>query len=188
LIRRILFELMYWIGRTPWDTGVTPPEVVNFVANHKPARAIDLGCGTGTNALYLAEHGWQVVGADFSRGAIRTARRKIRDSDLPIEFHQTDVTRLEGIQGPFDLALDIGCFHSLPVDRRQDYATRVGQLAAPNGYYLLYAWLPGDDPSSSNPSQEQVKSLFGPTFELLAIELGSEGSRHSAWYTFKKRA
>jgi SAM-dependent methyltransferase len=178
---------MYWFGRTPWDTGITPPEVVSYVADHQPGRAIDLGCGTGTNAIYLAERGWQVLGVDFSQRAIRTARRKNRGSDLPIEFLQTDVTRLEGVRGPFNLALDIGCFHSLPLDRRRSYAHRLGQLVAAEGHYLLYAWLPGDDPTSSNPSQEEIKSLFGSNFESINIDLGFEGSRQSAWYTFKKK-
>src|SRR5881296_1344749 len=48
--------------RPPWDTGITPPEVERFVASHAPGRAIDLGCGTGTNAVYLARHGWSAVG------------------------------------------------------------------------------------------------------------------------------
>ena len=182
-----MFEAMYWLGMTPWDTGITPPEVVSFIANHGPGRAIDLGCGTGTNAIYLAEHGWQVVGVDFSRGAIRTARRKTRNNELPIEFHQTDVTQLEGIQGLFDLALDIGCFHSLPAERRQAYADRLGELVASKGSFLLYAWLPGQDPDSSNPSQEEIKSLFGSHFELVKVDIGTEGSRQSAWYQFKKK-
>jgi cyclopropane fatty-acyl-phospholipid synthase-like methyltransferase len=183
-----LFELKYWFGDTPWDTGITPPEVVDFVAAYPPGRAIDLGCGTGTNAIYLAENGWRVVGADFSKEAIRTAHRKTRKGDLPVEFHQTDVTRLEGIQGPFDLALDIGCFHSLPVERRQAYAQRLGELVGPGGHYLLYAWLPGQDPDSSHPSQEQVKSLFGPHFQPINIQIGSEGKRQSAWYHFQKKS
>lgn len=188
MIRRLLFELMYWIRRTPWDTGVTPPEVVGFVAERSPGTAIDLGCGTGTNALYLAERGWRVVGVDFSNWAVRAARRKAQSGGYQAEFRQDDVTRLEGIQGPFDLALDIGCFHSLPVDRRKAYADRLGELVAPGGTYLLYSWLPRDDDSgSSTPSQKEVASLFGAHFEPLAIEIGSERSRKSAWYTFKKK-
>lgn len=182
-----MFEVMYWFGLTPWDTGITPPEVVAFVESQTPGRAIDLGCGTGTNAIYLAEHGWQAVGADFSRGAVRSARRKAQKLGLPIEFHRTDVTRLDGIQGSFDLALDIGCFHSLPVERRPAYAKRVGELVSPDGHYLLYAWLPGEDSDSSKPSQEDVNSLFGSDFEAIKVEIGSEGNHKSAWYNFQKK-
>lgn len=180
---------MYWFRRTPWDTGITPPEVVQYVRQRPPGRAIDLGCGTGTNALYLAKHGWEVVGVDFSKQAINAARRKSRSSQMTVEFRQADVTRLEGIQGPFDLVLDIGCFHSLPVDRRRPYARRVTQLVAPGGTYLLYAWLPSEgDPANSHPSQDEVKSLLGPQLEAVEVVVGTEGWRSSAWYTFTKRA
>ncbi|MFQ6101503.1 MAG: class I SAM-dependent methyltransferase [Anaerolineae bacterium] len=59
-----LFDLQYLLGRSPWDTGVTPPEVVELIASgdFPPGRALDLGCGTGTNGITLARHGWEVVG------------------------------------------------------------------------------------------------------------------------------
>jgi SAM-dependent methyltransferase len=188
MIRRFLFELMYWFRRTPWDTGITPPEVVAFVDQRPPGRAIDLGCGTGTNAMYLAKLGWEVVGVDFSTRAIGAAQRKAQSSGLAVEYQQADVTRLEGIAGPFDLALDIGCFHSLPADRREQYAQRLGELIAPGGTFLLYAWLPAvGDSGSSHPSQEEITSLFGPQFEAADVRQGSEGHRSSAWYTFTQK-
>lgn len=187
LIRRWLFELMYWFRRTPWDTGITPPEVVEWVDQHPPGRAIDLGCGTGTNALYLAHHGWQVVGVDFSTRAIKSAHRKAGETTLSVEFKQADVARLEGIEGPFDLALDIGCFHSLPVEKRAGYADRLSQLVRPEGAYLLYAWLPPkDNPDDSKPSQAEIERLFGAHFKIVNVDLGTEGDRQSAWYTLIK--
>src|SRR5438094_9137973 len=98
--------------RPPWDTGITPPEVERFVASHAPGRAIDLGCGTGTNAVYLARHGWSAVGVDFAGRAIAKARRRARDAGVSCTFFGGDVAALE-VLGPCDLALDIGWLYSM---------------------------------------------------------------------------
>ncbi|MCK7512216.1 MAG: methyltransferase domain-containing protein [Desulfobacterales bacterium] len=68
------FEWRYWRGNTPWDTNITPPEVMEFIAETPPGRALDLGCGTGTNAIALARHGWQATGVDFAPKAVHKAR------------------------------------------------------------------------------------------------------------------
>ena len=77
--QRRLYERRYRRGTAPWDTGVTPPEVVELIeGDHPPTgRALDLGCGTGTNVAYLAAHGFEVVGIDFSRPAIERARARL---------------------------------------------------------------------------------------------------------------
>jgi len=88
------FNLLYLLSRTPWDTGTTPPEVAALVEEGglSPGRALDLGCGTGTNCIYLACHGWETVGVDFSAIAIRRARRKARRAGVNCRFHRADVT------------------------------------------------------------------------------------------------
>jgi len=100
------FDLQYLLGRVPWDTGVTPPEVVAVIerGDLAPGRALDLGCGTGTNCIYLARHGWQAVGVDFSVLAIRRARRKARRAGLDCRFYRADVTDLGFLDDPFALA------------------------------------------------------------------------------------
>src|SRR3989475_7641797 len=140
--------------RPPWDTGITPPELERFVATHPPGRAIDLGCGTGTNAVYLANHGWSAVGVDFAARAIAKARRRVRKAGVAslCSFHVGDVTRLDFLAGSFDLALDIGCLHSLPVAERAAYAAGVGRLVRSGGAVLLYAFAPGGRPGVPGPA------------------------------------
>ena len=120
--RRLFFQLAYLTGVKPWDSGVPPPELVELIEGPQalePGRAIDLGSGTGTNCKYMLEHGWDVTGIDYVPRAIRAAKRKAPGAKLLVG----DVTRLSeiGIDGPFDLLLDLGCFHSIPDDRRQAY-------------------------------------------------------------------
>src|SRR5206468_2578655 len=83
-------------------------------------RALDLGCGTGTNVRYLAEHGWEATGVDAVPAAIDRATAKL--GGVPkARVLLGDVTDLErlGLAGPFDLVLDIGCFHSIERRRRR---------------------------------------------------------------------
>ena len=112
------YQWRYMRGKTPWDTQITPPEVMEFIAATPPGRALDLGCGTGTNAATLTRHGWKVTGVDFVEQAILTARRKAKRAGLQIDFYTMDVTQLDMLTGPFDYLLDIGCLISLPTASR----------------------------------------------------------------------
>ncbi|MBN1485964.1 MAG: class I SAM-dependent methyltransferase [Chloroflexia bacterium] len=178
-------DLHYLLDRTPWDTGITPPEVVEWVesAPPDPGQALDLGCGTGTNSLYLARHGWQVVGVDISRLAICRARRKAKRAGAgrKVRFYRADVSRLDFLPGPFDLALDIGCLHSIPPGRRDAYAAGLARLVRPGGHYLLYAFTPRS--SGLGVSPRGVRRLFGPSFGVERQEGGTDPTGpSSAWY------
>jgi 2-polyprenyl-3-methyl-5-hydroxy-6-metoxy-1,4-benzoquinol methylase len=136
LRRRLRFELRYWTGRPPWDSGVTPPEVMDFLARTSPGRAIDFGCGTGTNAITLAQHGWQVTGIDFSWRALLAARRKARGAGVAVSFLRRDVSRLDDLAGPFDFALDLGC-STLEPPQQDRYAATVRRCSGAR--FLMYS-------------------------------------------------
>lgn len=184
------FDLRYLLDRVPWDTGVTPPEVVELVEEQQlpPGRAIDLGCGTGTNSIYLAQHGWDVVGVDFAWLAIWQARWKAWRAGVDVAFHRADVTELDFLTGPFDFALDIGCLHSVPRDRREPYAQGIIRMVRPGGRYMLYAFTPHPGRSAPGVSPEQVRQLFGPAFVVTRQEGGEDPTGpSSAWYWLRKQ-
>ena len=84
MLWRLSYAVAYRTGRTPWDTGITPPEVVELVDGPSalpPGRALDLGCGTGTNVRYLAVHGWDVVGVEADVRAFDAARERTEELD-----------------------------------------------------------------------------------------------------------
>lgn len=190
-LRRWLFDLMYLRGRTPWDTGVTPPEVVALIEGGgvPPGRALDVGCGTGTNSIYLARHGWEVVGVDLSAVAVRRARRKARRAGVGCRFYRADVTDLSFLSGPFDLALDIGCLHGVPQKGWERYAEGLARLVRPGGLYMLYAFAPRPDrPIPRGIAPEEVRRLFTPAFSIERREGGEDPSGPpSAWYWMRRR-
>jgi cyclopropane fatty-acyl-phospholipid synthase-like methyltransferase len=184
------FDLRYLLGQPPWDMEVTPPEVVELIEGEglPPGRALDLGCGTGTNCIYLARHGWEVGGVDFSVLAICRARRKARRAGVDCQFYRGDMTDLAFLTDPFDLALDIGCLHSLPPEDWERYAAGVARLVRPGGLYLLYAFTPRPDHSATRGvAPEEVCSLFAPAFAVEREERGEDptGPR-SAWYWLRR--
>lgn len=185
MLRSIFFSLWYLLRKPPWDTGVSPPELLAHIANHPPGRALDLGCGTGTNAITLAKHGWQVTAVDFALPAIRSARAKARRAGVQVDFRAADVTRLEDVHGPFDLVLDIGCFHTLDQAGKQRYVANLKRLLAPGGVFLLYAFFkePGAEGSGLTPAD---LDLLDDALQLEQRVDGSErGLRASSWFTYR---
>ena len=191
--RRIMYNLIYRFGAPRWDTSITPPEVVAVIegAAALPAgRALDLGCGTGTNVIYLAQHGWKAVGVDFSSVAIQQAREIAKDTP-GATFVEGDVSQLShlGIQGPFDFVLDIGCFHGLPARSRQAYAREVARLTRPGALFMIWAIASSRRPLLPGVPVMQDKEIaerFGQDFILERVEHG-EGRWLANWYRLRRR-
>lgn len=185
LLRRIYFTLFY-LNRPPWDTGVSPPELHAYIRTHAPGRAIDLGCGTGTNVLTLLQAGWQVTGVDFVAGAIRAARKRIARAGLQADLRRADVTDLREVQGPFDLALDIGCFHSLGRGKER-YLAGLERLLAPGGGWLLYTFLEPVGSEQGHGLTDAQLARLQASFEQVWRQDGYErNERPSAWMLFRK--
>lgn len=186
-LRRKLFYSLFYFRRPPWDTGVSPPELMDFIQTHPPGRALDLGCGTGTNAITLAQHGWRVVGVDFVGRAIRAARRKARRAGVQVDFHAEDVTRLRGIAGPFDLALDIGCLHSLTQKQKAIYVANLERLLAPQGTFLLYGFIAqSEDAQGSGLTPADLELLASRLRLVQRVDGADRGSKPSAWLTYQR--
>lgn len=195
-LNRWAFTVMYLRGMTPWDTGISPPELVEAVEGPNalpPGRALDLGCGTGTNSLYLARHGWQVTGIDFAAPAIARATAKLqRAGDMrgTARFLRGDVSALGtlGLGEPFNLLLDLGCFHGLPLERREDYAAGVARYATRGALYLLYGFLPADAQARPHGvSPDDVRALFAPAFTVeRVVESSDPRMRSAAWYWLRR--
>jgi cyclopropane fatty-acyl-phospholipid synthase-like methyltransferase len=159
-----------------------------FIDSHPPGRALDLGCGTGTNCITLAQHGWQVTGVDFVAKAIRKARGKARQAGLQIQFLQGDVTQVNGFEKPFDLIMDIGCFHSLSPNTRTEYVHNLPYLLTEDGTYLMYAWTSYNNATGAGLNPEDLH-LLSTVLHQVSRQDGSErGHYPSAWFTYTTRS
>ncbi|MGW6642989.1 class I SAM-dependent methyltransferase [Streptomyces iakyrus] len=109
-------------------------------------RALDLGCGPGRNALYLAARGFDVDAVDLSSTALDWAGERARGTGAEnVRFHHGDAFALAGedLTGPYDLVYDSGCFHHLPPHRRVSYLALLEQLLAPGGLFGLTCFAAG---------------------------------------------
>jgi SAM-dependent methyltransferase len=132
--------------------------------------------------VYLARHGWTGVGVDFAGRAIAKARRRAGQTGVECTFLTGDVTRL-AVTGSFDLALDIGCLHSIPAQGRANYAAGLARVIRPGGSFLLYAFARGGP--AVGLTADDVRATFANAFDVIRIEEGK--GRPSAWYTLVKR-
>ena len=196
--RRLRYIWRYFRGNTPWNSGIVPPEITAWVqafedAGRTPGRALDLGCGTGTSSLFLAERGWDVVGVDYVPQAIRQARLKAANAAPAgsVRFVVGDVSRgdLLAREAPFDLLIDVGCLHSLDADQQAGYAHMLMRNAAPGASFLLYAFLPRSTNGSTGVGVDQTRleTLLGAAFEVVDCVKGIEVTTPvpSAWYTLR---
>jgi cyclopropane fatty-acyl-phospholipid synthase-like methyltransferase len=185
MIKKLFFNLWYYRD-PPWDTGISPPELLDFIKSHPPGRALDLGCGTGTNGITLAKNGWQVTGIDFAYRAIKKGRQKSRREGVRVNFRVGDVTRPPRFSSPFDLILDIGCFHSLTRDQQQRYASNLQRLLSGRGSFLLYSFI---SDGTGMGVDELTLQMLTSNLRLIKRQDGLErGQRPSAWFTFVKKS
>lgn len=190
LFRRLLFQYWYF-GQPKWDTGISPPELLDFIKKHahEPGRAIDIGCGTGTNVITLAKAGWQVTGVDFAPRAIRLARQKLKSSGAQADLRISDATLLNGIIGPYELALDIGCFHSIQKNRKSGYLKQLNRILAPDGFWLMYGFLKPDANRAGTGLVPADLDLISSQLTLISRRDGFDDKRdrQSAWFLYQKQ-
>jgi SAM-dependent methyltransferase len=116
---KFVYDFLYRYFRAPWDIG-TRDELVSLVTSGKikHCKAIDLGSGTASNCIFLAEHGFDITGVDYSPAAIQKGRNMAQKAGVHVNFIVDDLTNLQHVKGSFDFLVDYGTFDDLnPTDR-----------------------------------------------------------------------
>jgi SAM-dependent methyltransferase len=188
----LFFRAAYRFGFKPWDTGISPPELTALVEGPDrlpPGKVLDLGCGTGTNAIYMQQHGWTTTGVDFVPRAINTAKRKATAAGVSPRFLVGDVTRLTelGLDKDFDLLFDLGCFHSIPDEGRDAYVKGATAVARPGATMLLFCFVRREAASSrvgpTSVVRGEVARRFAGGWEIKKEEAGEPFlGMDTAWY------
>lgn len=168
----------------PWFSTEPYPWIVRAVRERwavPPGPVLDIGCGAGTNALWLAGRHFRVTGVDISPGAIAAAERRRARRRVPATFQVGDALRLPFQDRSFRYATDVGCFHTLPEDRRPDYAAEVARVLRPRGAFFL-SWIAREETRELGPpnrlSLEEVVREFEPEFVVAQSEFAPLGA---AW-------
>jgi len=155
----------------PWFDPEPSPEVVRAVEEgFLPARSpvLDVGCGAGSNLLYLARKGLEAHGIDLSPGAVAAARKRAEELRLPIDAQVGDALALEFPEGRFAGMVDIGCFHTLPIRRRPEYAREAARALRPGGSFVL-SWVARESTQVHGPPHRPSLGEVVATFEGLFL-------------------
>jgi methyl halide transferase len=165
------WEERYQTGQDPWNLGFPAPPLVDLLASAAllPGSVAVLGCGAGSDALFFAEAGFEVMGFDFATSAIDRAQQNARDRNLPVRFLQRDIFALPAeFPQQFDYVVEHTCFCAIDVTLRSDYVRVVKDLLRTQGKLLGLFFThsrPGGPPFGVKP--QEVLDLFAPHFDIL---------------------
>jgi len=166
------FESAY-LGTPPWDIGRPQPAIVRLAQTGQiTGSVLDVGCGTGENALYLAEHGYTAAGVDGAPTAIKKARAKAKRRGLNASFEVGDALNLPTPERQFDTVIDSGLFHVFSDDERPRFRDSLGRVVRSGGTYFLMCFSdhqPGDW-GPRRVTQPEIRAVFGDGWRVNSIE------------------
>lgn len=176
------YQERYKAGDAPWDIGKPDFNLIEVVTQKlvAPCKALDIGCGTGDNSIWLAQNGFQVVGIDTSDIALDKAREKAAQAKVECEFRRVDFLsgRVEG--APFGFVFDRGCFHSFAShDERTRFAENVAEHLSDGGLWLSLVGSADDRREGPGPPRRtalDIVSAVEPYFEILSLVSSHFGS------------
>ena len=189
-----LWNESYASGQLPWDTGQPEPLLVQFVTSGavRPGRTLEIGAGTGTNAIWLAERGFDVLGLDLAPLAVEKAQAKLNGRALSCRFAAADILAAPPPDGPFQFVFDRGCFHVFDeADERQRFAAQVAAALAPGGLWLSLIGStegPGREVGPPRRSAREIALAIEPALEIVELRSAEFGDHNAkAWFCLSRQ-
>lgn len=171
----------FYEGAPPWDIGRPQKEFVQLEeAGEIGGSVLDVGCGTGENALFLASQGHTVWGIDFSPIAIKNAQSKAAQRKLNVNFLVRDALDLHNLGKAFDTIIDSGLFHVLSDTERPLFITNLAAVLYPGGTYFMLCF--SDlEPGTYAPrrvTQAEIMGSFERPWRINYIKSAQKEARH----------
>ena len=171
----------------PWDSGEPDAHLLEVIEAHGvgPGRALEIGCGTGTNAIWLAARGFETTGLDLSPTAIAMAEKKATAAAASCQLVVADFLVDDVAHAPFDFVYDRGCMHVFDGDdERARFAGRVAALLAPDGLWHSLIGSTDGPPRDAGPPRRSAADIIAavePHFEILELSATSfDRDQHAA--------
>jgi SAM-dependent methyltransferase len=184
----------YASGVPPWDTGLPEPLLVEFItsAGVAPVRTLEIGAGTGTNAIWMAERGFDVLGVDVSPLAVEKAHAKIEGRELRCRFGKLDFLSMPPPGAPFHFVFDRGCFHVFDEpEERSRFAECVAAVLEPGGLWLsLIGSTEGRGREVGPPrrSAREITVAIEPALEIVELRSAEfRGNDVKAWFCLSRQ-
>jgi SAM-dependent methyltransferase len=171
-----LYDFIYRYEINAWDIGPRK-ELVDVIESGRvqPCRTIYLGSGTAKNAIFMAQHGFDVTAVDYVASAIELGRKRAKEAGVDIDFIQDDLTNLRHVTGIFDFLVDFGTLDDLNADDRDLYLDNVLPLTRPGTRFFLWCFewpsrrLDKFLPFPMRLEPGEVERRFGRWFEIESI-------------------
>jgi len=162
-----------YLGTPPWDIGRPQGEFVKLEEKGRiQGDVVDVGCGTGENALYLAGRGHKVLGVDSAELAIKKAKQKATERRIDAEFKIWDVLRLGKLGRTFDTVIDCGFFHTLSDEGRVIFERNLGSVVKKEGMYFMLAFS-DEEPDWGGPrrvTKQEIRDTFSAGWKVESIK------------------
>lgn len=162
----------YHQGNTPWDSGIPNPELVRVVeANGLPGkRVLELGCGTGTNAVELAKRGYDVTAADLVDLPVQQGREKAERAGVHVRFLVGDLTKID-LGGPYESIFDSGLYHGIRRRNLGGFLACLEHVTRPGARWLSIAGNSREESPDGPPtvSEPDIRQELGPLFRVIEL-------------------